>query len=86
MITEINKQGMLIVITETEYEKSILQKWIENNVINSKEFTNCCGNKKCSFKIELKDEPKMIERKCFICKKSFLTNVTYVRTCPSCYI
>ena len=55
MIAEVLKTGQIMIKSETECERNLLQGFVESNAIDSKEFTMCCHNKKCAFKIETND-------------------------------
>jgi PHP family Zn ribbon phosphoesterase len=84
MIADINEQGRLSVRTETSQESESLRGWLADNVKLSKEFTDCCNNRKCAFSFDLKD-PKMIEQTCAVCGKTFEGTVL-IEVCPTCYV
>ena len=58
MIADINESGRLSVRTETSRETELLKQWLADNVKLSKSFEDCCNNKKCSFKFDMKYDNK----------------------------
>lgn len=55
MKAEILKSGQIKIESENENERTIIQSFVEQIAQNAKEFTMCCHNKKCDFKIKIND-------------------------------
>jgi len=55
MIADINKSGRISVKTETDQENEMLKSWLHKNAKLPQSFTDCCNNKKCVFKFDLKN-------------------------------
>jgi hypothetical protein len=56
MIADINESGRISVKAETDQESELLKQWLADNVKLSKTFEDCCNNKKCAFKFDMKDD------------------------------
>lgn len=83
MIADINESGLLSIKTETESESNKLKIWVKDNAMLSQSFTDCCNNKKCAFKFDLKT--RMIEQRCIICGQDF-QGTEEIEICPKCYV
>ena len=55
MIAEVLKTGQIMIKSETECERKLIQSFVEVNAVDSEAFTMCCHGKKCAFKIEIND-------------------------------
>jgi hypothetical protein len=83
MIADINESGRISVKAETDQESEMLKSWLQENVNLSQSFMDCCNNKKCAFRFDMK--PQMIEQECAVCGKKFQGTVK-IEICPSCYV
>lgn len=54
MIAEVLKNGQIMIQSENETERTLIQFFVEDNAADPQAFTMCCHNKKCAFKLELK--------------------------------
>lgn len=56
MIADIKEEtGMIVLSSENDFEAKLLKKFVVENAVSHKDFTDCCNNKKCEFHIELKE-------------------------------
>lgn len=55
MIAEVKKTGMIMLISQTESEKNILQQFVKSQAVDSAGFMDCCGRKQCAFELKLKE-------------------------------
>lgn len=56
MIAEVFSDGQIMIKSETEEERRLVQGFVEQNAMDPRAFTMCCHNKKCAFKLVMKDD------------------------------
>lgn len=55
MKAEVLKSGQIKIESENDNERMIIQSFVEQVARDAKEFTACCHNKRCEFKIKIND-------------------------------
>lgn len=55
MIAEVKKTGMIMLISQNENERHILQKFVQSKAVDPAGFVDCCGRKNCEFELKLKE-------------------------------
>jgi len=55
MIAEVKKTGMIMLISQNENERNILQQFVKGMAVDSENFMDCCRRKNCEFELKLKE-------------------------------
>lgn len=55
MIAEVKKTGMIMLISQNDAERNILQEFVQSKAIDPAGFVDCCGRKQCEFELTLKE-------------------------------
>ncbi|MFA5429171.1 MAG: hypothetical protein WC279_13295 [Sulfurimonas sp.] len=55
MIAEVKKTGMIMLISQDETERNILQQFVKSMAADSAGFMDCCRRKNCEFELKLKE-------------------------------
>jgi len=55
MIAEVKKTGMIMLVSQNEAERNILQQFVQSRAVDPVGFVDCCGRKNCEFELKLKE-------------------------------
>ncbi len=54
MVADVRKSGMIMILTENKIEALAVKNWVKENAVDTKDFVDCCGRRKCAFRVKLK--------------------------------